>query len=121
MNEEALNTLRERMGLVFQFGALFDSLNVAENVGFRLYEHTNMTDEQVNAAIDEKLHLVGLPGMEKIMPAECSGGMQKRVGIARALIGNPSICSMTSPPPDWIRLLPRPSTISSSTCAKKWG
>ena len=84
MSESDLNVVRERMGLVFQYGALFDSLNVGENVGFRLYEQTLLSDEEIADAVVEKLHLVGLPSTENLMPAELSGGMQKRIGIARA-------------------------------------
>lgn len=97
MNETELNKIREHMGLVFQFGALFDSLTVGENVGFRLLEHTNMPDDQIDKIVDEKLHLVGLPGTEKLMPSELSGGMQKRIGIARALVGDPSILLYDEP------------------------
>ncbi len=97
MNEQDLNILREKMGLVFQFGALFDSLNVGENVGFRLYEQTDLPEERVYAAIDEKLCLVGLPDTERLMPSELSGGMQKRIGIARALMGDPSVLLYDEP------------------------
>ena len=97
LSESKMNAVREHMGLVFQYGALFDSLSVGENVGFRLYEQTNLSDEQIYSAIDEKLHLVGLPGTESLMPAEVSGGMQKRIGIARALMGNPEMLLYDEP------------------------
>jgi phospholipid/cholesterol/gamma-HCH transport system ATP-binding protein len=97
MGENALNRLRARLGLVFQFGALFDSLNVRENVGFRLYERTNLPDEEVRRVVAEKLRLVGMPGTEDLMPSELSGGMQKRVGIARALVGDPPVLLYDEP------------------------
>jgi phospholipid/cholesterol/gamma-HCH transport system ATP-binding protein len=97
MDEERLNTLRARMGLVFQFGALFDSLRVRDNVGFRLYQHTNAKEEVVRPVIAEKLRLVGMTGYEDKYPAELSGGMQKRVGIARALVGDPEILFYDEP------------------------
>jgi len=97
MNEDELNALRERTGLVFQFGALFDSLKVKDNVGFRLYEHTNAKEADVLPVVAEKLRLVGLAGFEEKYPAELSGGMQKRVGIARALVGDPEILFYDEP------------------------
>jgi len=97
MSESELNSVRAHMGLVFQFGALFDSLSVGENVGFRLYEQTNLAKAQVAIAIDEKLRLVGLPDTEQLLPAEVSGGMQKRIGIARALMGDPEMLLYDEP------------------------
>jgi phospholipid/cholesterol/gamma-HCH transport system ATP-binding protein len=97
MSETEMNTVRLRMGLVFQFGALFDSLTVRENVGFTLYEHTNQPEEEIARQVAEKLRLVGLPGTEGLYPASLSGGMQKRVGIARVLIGNPEALLFDEP------------------------
>mgnify|MGYP001266239418 CR=1 FL=1 len=97
MGEEELNELRARTGLVFQFGALFDSLKVRDNVGFRLFEHTNASDDEVLPVVAEKLRLVGMAGYEDKFPAELSGGMQKRVGIARALLGDPEILFYDEP------------------------
>ena len=97
MTEAQLNVIRARMGLVFQFSALFDSLSVGENVAFRLHEHTNMPEEQVRTVVAEKLRLVGMPGAEDNYPAELSGGMQKRVGIARALVGDPEVLFYDEP------------------------
>lgn len=97
MAEEELNQVRARMGLVFQFGALFDSLKVRDNVGFRLYEHTNAHEDKVRPVIAEKLGLVGMSGYEEKFPAELSGGMQKRIGIARALVGDPEILFYDEP------------------------
>ena len=97
MTESEMNEVRARMGLVFQFGALFDSLTVRENVGFTLYEHTNQSEEAIAAQVAEKLRMVGLPGTEELYPANLSGGMQKRVGIARVLIGNPEVLLLDEP------------------------
>lgn len=97
MTERELDTVRARMGLVFQFGALFDSLTVRENVGFSLYEHTNRREADIVEQVAEKLRLVGLPGTEDLYPANLSGGMQKRVGIARVLIGNPEVLLFDEP------------------------
>jgi phospholipid/cholesterol/gamma-HCH transport system ATP-binding protein len=97
MPEDELNHIREKMGLVFQYGALFDSMNVRANVGFRLYEHTDLPEDDIRELVAEKLQLVGMPGTEELFPAELSGGMQKRVGIARALVGDPPILLYDEP------------------------
>eukprot|EP00889_Picochlorum_renovo_P007282 jgi/Picre1/34312/NNA_001785.t1 len=75
-----------KLGLVFQSGALFDSLNVKQNVGFMLYEHTNMQEEEISKAVADSLSKVGLSGVENLYPAELSGGMKKRVALARAIV-----------------------------------
>ena len=97
MTEEQLNPVREQMGLVFQFGALFDSMTVRENVGFRLYEHTNQPEADIRKVVAEKLRLVGMPDTEELNPASLSGGMQKRVGVARALVGDPKMLLYDEP------------------------
>lgn len=97
MDETDMNDVRARMGLVFQYGALFDSLSVRENVGFRLYEQTNLPEERISPIVTEKLRMVGLAGRESLYPSELSGGMQKRVGIARALVSDPSIMLYDEP------------------------
>eukprot|EP00890_Picochlorum_soloecismus_P003762 jgi/Picsp_1/4387/NSC_01893-R1_atp-binding cassette superfamily len=74
------------IGLVFQSGALFDSLTVKENVGFMLYEHTNLSEEEISKAVSESLSKVGLSGVENLYPSELSGGMKKRVALARAIV-----------------------------------
>lgn len=81
--------VRQKIGMVFQEGALFDSLSVYENVGYRLFEK-DVPDEQVHEAVKRMLKFVNLENTIDMMPAELSGGMRRRVGIARALIGNPS-------------------------------
>jgi phospholipid/cholesterol/gamma-HCH transport system ATP-binding protein len=95
--ERELNELRKRMGMVFQGAALFDSMTVGENAAFALREHTNLADEEVRARVRENLSHVGLEGVEDLMPVQLSGGMQKRVGIARALALNPEIVLYDEP------------------------
>lgn len=89
MNENALDRVRLRMGMVFQYSALFDSMSVGENVAFGLREHTEKPEEEIRRIVAEKLELVGLPGVEEMMPQELSGGMKKRVGLARAIATDP--------------------------------
>lgn len=78
-----------RMSMVFQQAALFDSLSVAENVGFYLYQHSALPRWRIRELVDEKLELVGLAGMGNLYPAELSGGMRKRVSFARAILDDP--------------------------------
>jgi len=75
-----------KVGLVFQSGALFDSLTVKENVGFMLYEHSDLSEERIEAAVASSLSKVGLSGVENLYPSELSGGMKKRVALARAIV-----------------------------------
>lgn len=75
-----------KIGLVFQSGALFDSLTVKENVGFMLYEHTDLPEEEISRAVSSSLTKVGLKGVENLYPSELSGGMKKRVALARAIV-----------------------------------
>jgi phospholipid/cholesterol/gamma-HCH transport system ATP-binding protein len=82
--------IRKKFGVLFQGAALFDSMTVAENVGLALRTHTKMTDAQIAARVAECLHLVSMDGTEKSKPAELSGGMKKRVGLARAIAMQPS-------------------------------
>lgn len=77
------------IGMVFQQAALFDSLTVDENVGFLLYQHSNLSHDRIRSLVDECLDMVGLPGTGDRYPAELSGGMRKRVSFARAIIANP--------------------------------
>ena len=81
--------LRKRFGMVFQSSALFDSLSVGENVGLALQEHTDNSSGRIRHIVEEKLGLVGLSGTEHLSPAELSGGMKKRVAIARAIVMEP--------------------------------
>ncbi|MGK9370114.1 ABC transporter ATP-binding protein [Melioribacter sp. Ez-97] len=88
--KEKLYDLRKRFGFLFQGAALFDSLTVFENVSLPLVENNyNFSKEEIEKLVEEKLSLVGLPGTENLKPSELSGGMKKRVGLARALITNP--------------------------------
>jgi phospholipid/cholesterol/gamma-HCH transport system ATP-binding protein len=77
------------IGMVFQQAALFDSLTVEENVGFLLYEHSNLPRRRIRDLVNQKLEMVGLSGIGKRLPAELSGGMRKRVSFARAIMANP--------------------------------
>ncbi|MGA7955073.1 MAG: ABC transporter ATP-binding protein [Gloeobacterales cyanobacterium] len=79
-----------QIGMVFQQAALFDSLNVDENVGFILYQHSKLPKERIRALVKEKLALVGLSGTENLFPAELSGGMRTRVSFARAIMEDPN-------------------------------
>ena len=97
LSEEALNEERRSMGMVFQYSALFDSLSVKENVAFGLRMHTRLSEEEIDAIVKEKLHLVGLDGIEDLMPANLSGGMKKRVSLARAIALEPKIILYDEP------------------------
>jgi phospholipid/cholesterol/gamma-HCH transport system ATP-binding protein len=97
MNEDQLNNVRGKMGMVFQGGALFDSLTVRENVAFKLTEHESMNPDEIDIIVEEKLRYVDLEESIDMMPADLSGGMKKRVAIARAITGNPSILFYDEP------------------------
>lgn len=97
LSEKELVALRMRIGLVFQGGALFDSLTVAENVGFGLIEHKQVSRRELLETVEESLCLVGLSGIGNLMPAELSGGMKKRVSLARALSIKPEIILYDEP------------------------
>ena len=93
----ALDKIRERYGVVFQSGALFDSMSVFDNVAFPLREKSQRRASQVTEKVEEKLEQVGLTGMGHKNPAEISGGMRKRVAIARALITEPEVVFFDEP------------------------
>jgi phospholipid/cholesterol/gamma-HCH transport system ATP-binding protein len=92
-----LDKIRESMGLVFQGAALLNSLTVAENVALPLVEHTKLSKEKINELVEQKLGLVHLEGFEDYMPSDLSGGMRKRVGLARALVREPRIVLYDEP------------------------
>jgi phospholipid/cholesterol/gamma-HCH transport system ATP-binding protein len=85
LDDHQLNELRKKFGMLFQMAALFDSLTVWENVGFGLKQHTKLSDKEIRAVATQKLALVGLKNVEDKMPVDLSGGMRKRVGLARAI------------------------------------
>ncbi len=89
INRKELFALRKRLGMLFQGAALFDSLTVAENVGLGLREHSEYSAEQISDIVNKKLEMVGMSGTGGLMPAELSGGMKKRVGLARAIAMDP--------------------------------
>jgi len=97
LDEDALDRVRLRMGMVFQYSALFDSMSVGENVAFGLREHTHKSEEEIRRIVREKLALVGLPDAAGLMPQELSGGMKKRVGLARAIATDPEIIFYDEP------------------------
>jgi phospholipid/cholesterol/gamma-HCH transport system ATP-binding protein len=88
-SDNQLNKLRQRFGMLFQASALFDSMTVDENVGLGLREHTQLPEDEIRQKVKEKLKLVGLSEIEEKKPAELSGGMKKRVGLARAIAMEP--------------------------------
>ena len=97
MSEEEINEARRKMGMVFQYSALFDSMNIKENVAFGLRQHTKLKESEIDRIVKEKLHLVGLDGIERLMPANLSGGMKKRVSLARAIALDPQIILYDEP------------------------
>ncbi len=97
MSEKEFMEVQKKFGMLFQGAALFDSMTVGENVAFPLREHTDLDDETIRKIVREKLKRVGLVGVEDMMPAELSGGMKKRVGLARAIVMDPEIVLFDEP------------------------
>jgi phospholipid/cholesterol/gamma-HCH transport system ATP-binding protein len=97
MDESALYQLRRRMGMLFQFGALFTDISVFENVAFTLREHTDLPEELIRDLVLMKLQAVGLRGAAPRMPAELSGGMARRVALARAVALDPMLVMYDEP------------------------
>ena len=90
MNFKQLQLIRSEIGMVFQFGALFDSLNVSENISLALKKLTKLNKDEIRMRVDDSLKKVGMEKTEELMPSELSGGMKKRIGIARAIALKPS-------------------------------
>jgi len=97
LSEDALNKIRMGMGMVFQYSALFDSMSVGENVAFGLREHTDLSESEITKIVSRNLRMVGLGEREHVMPNELSGGMKKRVSLARAIAMKPEIMLYDEP------------------------
>lgn len=97
MGERDLDNIRKRFGILFQSGALFNSMNLAENVALPIRQHSDLADPVIEIMVRVKLEMVGLSGFEHLMPAEISGGMKKRVGLARAIALDPELVFYDEP------------------------
>lgn len=97
LDEEGLDKIRLKFGMLFQSAALFDSMTVGENVSLPLREHTDLDESIIKIVVKMKLELVGLTGFEDLMPSQLSGGMKKRVGLARAIVMDPEIVFYDEP------------------------
>jgi len=109
-DEEELTPVRKKVAMLFQGGALFDSMSVLENVAYGLREHTHMAEQAIHETVHQKLALVGLEGVENLMPAELSGGMKKRVALARSIAMEPRCILYDEPTTGLIRSPRRRST-----------
>lgn len=97
LSERDLYTVRDRLGMVFQGGALLDSLTIYENLAVPLREHSHMTESQIAAEVKDKLAAVGMAGVENLLPGQLSGGMVKRAALARAIVTRPEILMCDEP------------------------
>ncbi len=95
--EVEIYSMRKKLGMLFQDGALFDSMTVGDNIGFPLRRHSDKSDEEIAETVAYRLQQVGLPGIEDQMPASLSGGMRKRVSLARAIVMEPDIVLFDEP------------------------
>ena len=118
LGDRALTEFRRRFAVVFQRGALLDSMSVFDNVAFPLREETDLDEEAIAARVMAALDELGIEAASRKLPAELSGGMAKRVGIARAIVLEPRSWCTTSPPRAWIPSPPAPSTASSRGCGR---
>jgi phospholipid/cholesterol/gamma-HCH transport system ATP-binding protein len=96
-SEQEMDEIKKKFGMLFQSGALFDSMTVAENIALPLREHAKLDENIVSIIVKMKLELVGLRGFENLMPSQLSGGMKKRVGLARAIVMDPKIVFYDEP------------------------
>lgn len=96
-SEKQLFEVRKHIAYVFQNGALFDSMSVQDNLAYPLIEHTELSDDEIKDKITKMLALIGMTGSENLLPASLSGGMQKRVGLARAIILEPEVILYDEP------------------------
>ncbi len=94
---DEINQLRQQIGMLFQGAALFDSLTVRDNIAYPLREHFDYPEDKITEVVESRLALVGLPGIEDMMPADLSGGMRKRVGLARAIATDPRVILYDEP------------------------
>ena len=97
LDEDELVEIRKRIAYVFQYGALFDSFTVADNLAYPLREHTDMTEKEIAEKVKATLGKLGLDGSQHLFPSDLSGGMQRRVGVARAIIMDPEIILYDEP------------------------
>jgi len=97
LDRDGLYALRRRMGMLFQFGALFTDMTVFDNVAFQMREHTDLTERMIRDLVLMKLHAVGLRGAHRLMPSELSGGMARRVALARAIALDPMLIMYDEP------------------------
>ena len=97
LDTEGIYQLRRRLGMMFQFGALFTDLSVYDNVAFQMREHTDLSEAMIRDLVLMKLHAVGLRGAHKLMPSELSGGMSRRVALARAIALDPMLMLYDEP------------------------
>lgn len=97
LNEDELDAIKKKVGMSFQSSALFDSMNIGENVSLPLKEHTKLDKSVIDIVVKMKLEMVGLRGFEDLMPSQISGGMRKRVGLARAIAMDPEIVFYDEP------------------------